>query len=663
MHFLFGSISVVNALGIQYFYYYQRTIHIVIVDQLADVTIWALSVLIFSVLASTCVRHERRAFQLVLRGFAILFSIALLVIQATGFSDVKVVFALYVFATAEFALLVLSKRAEPIGVRAAVYLLSSLAALEASSAIHYIVGAFDLTTSIGNVDAGIELQLSYLTYALLPWLYIAFIFAWAWAPLIRRTPAWNMLFKPFSRQSESPQVISSSSPAQRLSHLLDYRIFIGLAFIIFIGYYPYFHNPPWLVGTDALRQYYLPLTRVDTEGVHGLLGERYPLLLAILYLSQLTFHITAFAAVKLLPVFLVGALALSTTWLLARKESNEFRGIAFTLSILSVTTTIGIYSSTLSNWAALVAWSFFFAYLVFAVERGVTKWDFLVLMLISILIVYLHPWTWVMFAVSITLAAVITLLRDRKGGLLPAAMLGAIIGTGGFLGLISLRLLSHTFYANPPELYLSVIENPRRILLFWEALNSLTQVWAPSLSPLYIVVSILGVLYLEAADPSFIRRRLIIAWLCTAAIASFLVAPVDFNPAQPGALGDGQLWRVLFLTPFQVVAPFGVAWLTQIPYRLKYTNWDANPRINIACYALPTLVLSIGGLLAWASQPIRLILIPITLPLVTGIALDFGRGAESKVMARLILMILLLIAFNYATRALSQLLIAPHNGP
>ncbi len=38
---------------------------------------------------------------------------------------------------------------------------------------------------------------------------------------------------------------------KRFEILLDPRILLALAFAVFIGYYPYFQNPPWLVGTDA----------------------------------------------------------------------------------------------------------------------------------------------------------------------------------------------------------------------------------------------------------------------------------------------------------------------------------------------------------------------------------------------------------------------------
>ena len=35
---------------------------------------------------------------------------------------------------------------------------------------------------------------------------------------------------------------------------------------VLVGFYPYFHDPPWLVGTDAYWRYSDPLDRIVSTG-------------------------------------------------------------------------------------------------------------------------------------------------------------------------------------------------------------------------------------------------------------------------------------------------------------------------------------------------------------------------------------------------------------
>ena len=677
-HFLFGTIAALNAWGLGFFFYYPRKIDIILIGARIDVVVWAASVACLSILAIWFSRgHQRRPVQVSLALLAIVLSIALLVTLMGAFPDKTAVFMLFAVATVEFVVLVAERKpalGEPRRAfvsRALIYLLASLAVIEVSSATHYILQSFDRATQIGRMDAGIELQLSYVPYALLPWLYVAFLFSWAWVPLVQRLLAKGKLRLRGPDITTANQSLSAQPPlSKRFASLLDPRLLLALALAVFTGYYPYFQNPPWLVGTDANWRYFGPLLRMNAMGVLGgflqALSERHPVALAALYAVQLTFQTAAFQVVRFAPLCLIVISALLMSWFLARNRSAGFGVIVLALSTLSVATTVGYFSSILANWMALVVWVAFFAYAAFRGDEGFKILDFVILLAMSTLIFFIHPWTWGVFAASVLLAAIAALLEERRRGLRGAAMLISVLAVDLAIAALSLILLKGSQgwrLLDAVRLYVFVINRPSSLLFFWDALTRLTQVWAAFFSPLYLAVSVLGVMCLTSAGLTPWRRRLILAWICASAVGSVLVAPIGFNPLQP-ARGESQLWRLFFLTPFQVTAPFGIAWLSGLPERFLRDAKRDPDNSSIARAIWLGAILTIGVLLAWApieSLWVRAVLLLVLTPAVTALLLSKARGGEGQFLADIILAVFLLVAFNSTTRALSQLLIDPHN--
>ncbi len=580
MHFLFGTAAVLNASGLSFFFYYPRRIDVVFVDPAVDVLVWVVSVFCLSILAIWLSSGRQRIIQIGLALPAITLSTALWLFAGDGFLDMIGVGALFAVGTTEFVALIVGSKSDlsptrnALASRILIYLLGSLVVIESSSAVHYVLLAFDQTTQIGRVDAGIELQLSYALYCLIPLLYVAFLFSWAWVPLVRRFLPKNIIPHNPAIASTDQNVLTDSSLRKRFEAFLDPRILLAFAFAVFIGYYPYFQNPPWLVGTDANVRYYNPLLRMNAHGIFGgflqALDEFHPLSLALLYGVQLIFRTTAFAVVRFTPLFLVVTLGLTTWWFLARWKSLSLGLIVLALSVLSVTSVIGFYASILSNWMTLLVWVVFFAYAAHRSDEGFRILDLIVLLVLSTLILFIHPWTWGVFAATVLLAAIATLFQERRRGLRGATILVLVIAVdvvAALLGLMFLHGGTGSGFANALRLYAFPFANPSTLLFFWDSLTYLTQIWAPFFNPLYLAISILGVFSLWSMGLTPWRRRLVLAWICVSAIGSILVAPIDFNPAQPNTI-QSELWRLLFLTPFQLTAPFGIAWLAQLPRRL-----------------------------------------------------------------------------------------------
>jgi hypothetical protein len=671
-HLLFGSALVLNASKLVFNYYIPRTINIIIIDPKIDVPVWMAAVIVLSLAATW---HQRRvAWKLVgitMLSLAIfLGTIQLLNAVSEGLRGLTV-YLLFLVGIAAFTLQGLKEESfrttfTKATMKSLVYALVYLTTIETASAASYIARALDVTTQIGHIDAGIELQLSYASYGLLPLLYVAFLFSWIWVPIGQKLLA-RVLGTQHTVSTAQQDLIPEGESRKWRELLQDPRFILALALGLFIGFYPYFENPPWLAGTDAVYRYYKPLLRMSSLGLTGgftqALVEWHPATVATFYAFQLLLQTTPFAVVKYSPIVLVITVGLAAWWLLARKKSMNFGILVFTLSVLSISTTVGLYASILSNWMALVLWAFFFAYVAYRGDQGFRIVDGLVLFVLSTLILLNHPWTWGVFAAAVLIAAILALIQDRRKGLRSGGTLMAVVLLDAALAFSSIAYLAagqSQQITKTLDLYFFAINDPSRVFYFWRALNWLISVWSPFFSPLYIAISIAGVFLLSTANLSAWRRRLIWVWLCVSGIGSVLVAPVGFNPT----FSQGtELWRLLFLTPFQLTAPLGILWLAQLPKRLHRTenpsttlNTDWSVRLTLPCS-----VLCLGVLLAFAPVWLRFFIVLVALPVVTFLVLTKTAVREVEVLGDIILLCFVLVAFNNTTRALSQLLLSPHN--
>jgi hypothetical protein len=670
---------VLNTAGLEFFFNYPRIIQITLIDPRIDVLIWAASALCLSAFVIWSSKgQDSRLTRIVMALLVTILSITLLVPSETDvFLSVKI-YLLFVFVIAEFISLAPWKTNLPekqLHISASlvlVYFLAYFAVIEISSAIYWVIRSFGSLTQIGSFDAAIELNFSYVGYGLIPWLYVAFLLSWIWVPLAQKLISATKLLRNSigARSDESQSLLADSSPKDRLSTLLDPKLFLALSVVVFVAYYPYFQNPPWLVGTDAYWRYFDPLMRMNgsgtLEGFVAALAERHPVPLALLYAAQLIFHTTAFDVVKYTPIFLIITLA-SFTWLfLARRKKMNFGLVVFLLSALSVTTIVGFYSSILANWMALVCWMLFFAYVSIRGDEKFRVRDFLVLLVISTFVLLLHPWTWGVFAAAVILAAALTFREQEHRLRRSAAILLLVILLDAVFAFLSVTLLAGSQGWREVEaldLYTYVIRNPSSIFFFWDAVKRLTEIWSPFFSPLYIAISILGVLCLKASNLTPWRRNLILGWLCISALGSILVAPIGFDPARPTET-ETQLWRLFFLTPFYLTAPFGIAWLAQLPSHFrsalsgKLNGEDAGKTDRLLW--LGTLF-GLGILLAWLPIWGRPLLLLASLPLSTAFFLLRCRGEEHQFLSDIIMATFVLVAFNSTVRSLSQLLIDPHN--
>jgi len=106
----------------------------------------------------------------------------------------------------------------------------------------------------------------------------------------------------------------------------------------------------------------------------------------------------------------------------------------------------------------------------------------------------------------------------------------------------------------------------------WEILVFFSQIWSQFLTPAFLIPSILGLLVL-------VRRRdrlgaVVLSWLVAASIATAVAAPMRYDPLEVGR-GQTQIFRALFLTPFQIPSAFGLLFLkTMLSTKLSRKEWS-----------------------------------------------------------------------------------------
>ncbi|HUK27015.1 MAG TPA: hypothetical protein VLV31_01210 [Candidatus Acidoferrales bacterium] len=671
LHFFFGLVEVLNVSQLSYFYYFPAIVHIVIAGPITDMILWTCSLIIASTTLLVKGKVESRVLMVRLVVVATgAFAGAELLATVFMHPIALLTFALFAIGTLEFLLLTrgrkLSLMNHTLGITTAIYLLVLFCIIEVSSATFYVLRPFGAggVAASGQLNALIELQLTYAAYGLLPLLYLGFLTSFFWAPLL------DNLWKRISPLPFQPEIESIQLARPLSSTVLDPKFLLAVVVAFFIGYYPYFQNQNSLVGTDSYWVYYEPLLQMNAGGpsaaVHQALGASHPVTLLLLYLAQFT-QMSPFNVVKLSPVLLTLMLAVAFCFFIGGRRSNSLGLMAFVFSVLSATTAIGLYASTIANWIVLVIWVVFLAYVAFRSDESYRKRDFLILLFLSTLIILIHPWTWGVFAIAVLAASILTLvLKKQKQSAISASLIRIILIDCAFvfLTIILLTWSEGSAVSNALTLYTSVLSNPPSVLDFWSALNWTIKFWSPFLSPAYILLAIIGVLALMRSDVSPWQRRLILSWIFASMIGSILAAPIGFVPNSP-ASSNSQLWRILFVTPFQATVPFGVMWMSERVHPRKQSALLSELPKTYAWSPLAWIitVLSAGVVTAFAPYVLALAALLILVPIITAVSIEKIPERERAFLSYAIQAVCILIAFNYTTRAASNLLLDSHNYP
>jgi len=556
----FSWITLINGLRVPFYLYYQRTIFMIYVSRLLDPVVWLVSSAVALVLLAAGARE---------RSVSIWFSVALLwsgivtgALAVIGVvQQVATIAALATLTGCALggiaALRSANARMHRHFIPVLVLMVSILLVpVELGSLSYYVLSAFHPGIDVGRSWEMLEMQLWYTAAPLIPFLYAGFLFSWIWAPLLAKIP-WKS------------RTLAGSNRAGRTTSIVEGRIWTAILacfalLAAFLGYYPYFHDPVYLlVGTDIYWRNALPAERVlsSTSWLEAAAKERHPLVvLGIAVASRLTG-----LEVELLLRFAYVALILGFGLTIFALVFIAFRSIALAslsalVSVVSVSTTTGMYTGVVANWIALIVWTISLISLAIVGSHSLRRQlvSFLGLAIGSLVVLFTHPWTWIAMMVGlIAYCAIVIVVRPmgclREIG--PVLLVIFLNAAGLALSMVALLKTQGWRVASAFSLVQESLGSKYFGLGSWEILVFFSQIWSQFLNPVLLGLSILGLIVLA-------RRRdrlcwIFLAWIVAACATNVLAAPMGYNPLD-ATRGETQIFRAMFLTPFQIPAALGL---------------------------------------------------------------------------------------------------------
>jgi len=191
------------------------------------------------------------------------------------------------------------------------------------------------------------------------------------------------------------------------------------------------------------------------------------------------------------------------------------------------------------------------------------------------------------------------------------------------------------------------------LISFGGAFVELFANWSSFISPVLLLLCIIGAYVLSGSTDSIVRRYMI-AWIATWCIGTVLIAPSGYNPLNWGISETG-IWRMLYVSPLPFLLALGVGKIYDFSKRIENVDGrtsDLGAGLTLAALAL------LSGILVLSSNPIvRLVVVLTAVTAVTFLCARFKSSPLRILLASLLLMILV----NAAFRSLYPLLIDPRN--
>jgi len=541
-----------------------------------------------------------------------------------------------------------------------VYLLSLALLIEFPALIYWVTAPFRPDNTLGREAAFLETNLMYAASSLSPWLYGIFLFGWLWAPathFLRK----KIVSKNFGSVAKSDTSTPTSLDARKLwSKVLPVLFLLGLS--VFVGHYPYWHEPEWLVGTDVYWRYKGPLDEIAgmslRAGFEQALKEHQSgFLILLLGLMRIT-GLSSYQVVRYTPMILTAMTAIATFWL-ARTLGLGTGGslLSGAASVMWMPTTIGIFTSILANWFAVILWIIFVTILMKKDLKVHIVGAAILGSLFSLAILFVHPWSWGVFAAVTGLYLLIQLVRRRflKHQLTLCIAFDSVGLVAGYVTLLMLQTSQRLRFTSALDVYTAVLRDPKSILAFPDAIEYFSTLWSPFLNPILVLMAIAGILVTVSNDDGL--RRFTLSWLCVTSVASILATSL-------GSWGGGYLWRVFFVAPAATLTALGAS---QICRTLEVKlGGDSSARLFSGqwCRTMGVIVSTLGVSVTSVMMSVGFPELGLFLSLVLNLMLVtlLFHSAHGDVRASHILGVTIAVMVaNSGLRAVMPLLVDPHN--
>lgn len=518
------------------------------------------------------------------------------------------------------------------------------ALLETWSLSNWLVSGTVHAAPFANAGADLEMNLTYATSVVSQWVIVA-----AWL-----SPLWGYvafrLFRTMKKDKPADIGTSDSAKTQRMKlELDDFILATALVLIcVLVGFYAYFQDPPWLVGTDAYWRYNDPLERVMNSGnaLAAASSERHSMYLLVLYGIHLLTGLSPFNLVKASPVALAMLLSLLTYFGVVRYRSSRTEGFfAAFFSATTFPTTLGIFASPDANWLAMVVTV---GIMFVLVSIGQSSRDVVPKALLAtfcgVLLLLLHPWMWGIAALTTLFAGFVFLIRRNwrmSGAMLIVALCGLVAGVLAFsFGSQAERRLIREALGT----FTAPLASQSLVLSPFGVIGDSFRIWASFLNPLLSILVVIGALLLVGEKPSS-YKTLVLSWMLVTGIGTLFAVTLQT-----------EIWRIWYVQPLWLLAGVGMNGLLHIARASSRAS-----RSNSA--AIVAVIIPLAGLGVFILQPI---LGSGVFYLVAMLPALFSLRRSSKtnsytLLATLFMLFVSLFFLNHTLRSLYPLILNPHN--
>jgi hypothetical protein len=471
-----------------------------------------------------------------------------------------------------------------------ILLAASTAVVYSASAVRWVLDAFDGAQPLNGWNWSpslLGLKLLNEPYWLMPGLILLLFVCWPFKLLLEvywaepREDKNGTLYRVWGRAAKlSPRSTAPGSPGtERLaSDSPTFLLLLSLAGSLFVGLYPYLPgiNPKsTLVGYDANIVYFPSLRHMLGQSplsslAYAFRDPRGVFLLFQYFLALLTG--SAGIAVRIVPAILAALLTVSTYYFVrAGVKDRLVAATAALFAAFSLLAVSGINGGLNADWLATSEALVFFSLLLMALNRHEKR---LVAFsaVASVLILFTHPWTWLLTLGVVAAYAIMTagrafLFNDSRDLRFELASVGSIL-------VVNLAVNEAKQLLGSPSGVQAVAGSAGHLALsnIPTVLNSLV----PTLSnwlggaldnSLIIVLAIVGVI----AMPDLGNRvyRLLLSWMAVASGGLLLYGySLEFLQA-----------RVILIAPLQVLAAMGLLSLLRYLTGLMGAGGNENQRL------------------------------------------------------------------------------------
>jgi len=662
----FGILVFLNSLGVTFHYYRASVLETIFLSRQLDLyALWFSTFVVLLALTGLTVTYGRRELAEWLPICALAAGLVLLTSSSVALATALVlegqISALIGCRTIYFAGSRYSFSKKRTQALIVVYLLSLALLVELSALIYWVVTGFRPDNELGRGAAVLETNLTYALSSISPWLYAALLSGWLWAPAV-------LLLRKRIGDKHAGMVVRSDSftlatPGADASRVwsLALPVLLLTALGIFVGSYPYWHGPEWLVGADVYWIYKGPLDRMTQmhilPGFEQAFKEHQSIFLILLFGLMRITGLSSYEILRYTPMALT-AMTATATFLLARTLGLGTGGslLSGVTSTIWVPTAVGIFTSILANWFALILWIFFLAILMKKDPKVHIIGSAVLGSLFSLAILFVHPWSWGPFSAVTSLYLLVQLLARRfsRHKLILCITFDLSGLVAGYISLLMLQTSEGLRITSALSHYAAALLDPRAMLTFPDAIKYFATVWGPFLNPVLVAVAIVGILAVVGHGDGL--SRLMLPWLFVTSIASILATPL-------GSWGGGYLWRIFFIAPIAILTTLGALCICRnLGMKLGEGSHATLPSTHwywVAGVFVSTLDMSILSIITPTLPELGLFFgLILNLLLVT---LFFHSGYQDSGISHILGATILILIANTGLRLLAPLLVDPHN--